>query len=571
MNYVSTFMTTAAVAALLSSCSFAAKLSGPSFGVGSSKKNPTASSPSGQQGSVAAAETAGPPEASIEKGAAPPWCNGYESPGDNHARWINVESNGWSFKTLNYMAKGGCDVVDAERAAKVQEWKGLYMQKFAASEADFIAAMRLYIAEDSFEAQQTAACEEVAVSEEAGAKDVALGGAFRYALQCGPHEGPGDLVYWADKPEISELHRAVIVDSCLGRSGEHSNFALCGWDMLNMNRKRLDQQLAETGWPEYGRVVAVEFFGQTQARSEALLAEMRKKAEKDEGYAAILEAPKAGHHAWMASYKSNKAAFQAAWAMEQIASDLNRKKAEGCGAKLRPLFQKHILTTVKGKTFKDVAEAQKAILDEVGYPLATSLVMCDAMESRFQAANQGYNFVKGARVTRGPRYAAHSAVLDAYNAVVEDRPRFKLGNAGSLGGMPSSNLAYKFYELTFNKLSFGKAAGEIKSIKTKGDVAHIDFEKVKYKDWENYGCKRTRRVARIHSDGSIEYEMNCKTRTVTRTSKEEPVTVPVEFASGLKRGQMVEFDLDKRVAIPVAVYKDKDKDKLIGLLGAVWR
>jgi len=83
---------------------------------------------------------------------------------------------------------------------------------------------------------------------------------------------------------------------------------------------------------------------------------------------------------------------------------------------------------------------------------------------------------------------------------------------------------------------------EIKSVKRSGTQAVVSFTVKKHEVEEPYACRRTNRVQRIQSDGTLDYEEHCKYRTKVVTEQPPPpVTVPAEEAGGLRPGELIQL------------------------------
>jgi hypothetical protein len=83
-------------------------------------------------------------------------------------------------------------------------------------------------------------------------------------------------------------------------------------------------------------------------------------------------------------------------------------------------------------------------------------------------------------------------------------------------------------------------AGIVRAVKKTGGMVEVAFKKDKYSYDEAYACKRTNRITRIDSDGSIHYEENCKYRKKTEVRENQPpVKLPENEARHLSPGQMV--------------------------------
>jgi hypothetical protein len=87
-----------------------------------------------------------------------------------------------------------------------------------------------------------------------------------------------------------------------------------------------------------------------------------------------------------------------------------------------------------------------------------------------------------------------------------------------------------------------RESGVVRSIKKDGDDAVITFATTKIKTYEHYGCVKTKRVERIHSDGKVQYEENCKVRDkIVESPGPKPVTLPASELSQVRAGDLVSF------------------------------
>ena len=346
-----------------------------------------------------------------------------------------------------------------------------------------------------------------------------------------------------------------------------NTFALCLPDMRKVDRGKLEKELGGLKLNAYGRVTAIMSFGSIKAKSAFLVAKWDGLAQKDEDWKRLLAAPDAGAKAWHQDFAAHKAAFEAVAQFEAKAATGSKKALAGCAPPLRKLF----IDYLAGRKVKSIEEARS--LDAVAYPLAVALMRCDVAEGRFLAAStaHGLFFANNAtREQRGPRHAGYYATLAVLNEILADREKFPLDRLPYLPGT-GRKVVEKAYSETFNQVSYDKAEGQIDKVKPGKETATVTFKTVKWKE-PTYKCKRTNRIARIDSDGNIQYEENCKvTGHETKTSTESPVEVPLDFVGGLKTGQMAAFALDtkggKRLGIPTGVYGDPDKKKFLGFYG----
>jgi hypothetical protein len=105
----------------------------------------------------------------------------------------------------------------------------------------------------------------------------------------------------------------------------------------------------------------------------------------------------------------------------------------------------------------------------------------------------------------------------------------------------------------------------VSSVRGAGKTRTIVFRKNKFTTDEEYGCKRTNRVIRIQSDGTLEYEENCKYRARTHIQDQHaPIEVPAAEAAHLRAGDLVVFASDGTAAYVLEV---KRNDKLVQVRG----
>lgn len=564
---------------LMAACKGQLTLSGLT---GKSKPSSSSSGSSSSSSSSGGPVTPPPEVGTFEEGKAPPWCKGYErSSSDSNLSWVKsyMEREGMSGKTLEYIAKASCDKTDSERQKLVAQWKADYKAAFMATDRDFVEAMTYGIMPqadgNAQQEQQCAAYKQR--DEEASEESKLLRQAEAWLLGCN-NQPDDDLLYYLDKPQITEIQRVAILHMCIPsdparEEKSRGEFAFCMNDMRSLDRAKFDKELAGMKLNLYGKVSLVQNFGIAKARAQFLLKQYAEKGKKDEEWQRLFDAPGKGWKDWLATFEANKAAFDAVKEFEKKAAKGSKKALADCGGGLRKLWFEHMK---KSKKVKDVETAQNTGTDAVGYPLLVAMMRCDAATERYlEVAAAQDLFMQRAKESRGPRYAAYEATMAVLNEIRNDREKFPLErmypNPPSMG----RSTWYKAYEQTFNKISYDRGTGQVKDVKKKGDVVNVSFKTVKWKEQEAYDCRDTRKVYRIRDDGTLEYYQKCKYKTVTRSSTLEPVVVPADFADGIKPGLMLDVMIDRRkdgtrFAIPKGVYKDPDKKKFLGTFGVVW-
>lgn len=88
----------------------------------------------------------------------------------------------------------------------------------------------------------------------------------------------------------------------------------------------------------------------------------------------------------------------------------------------------------------------------------------------------------------------------------------------------------------------GSSNAFVERVSGGGTSRTVVFKTDKIDSSESYDCVQTNRVIRINTDGTLEYEENCKSRPVTyRQLQHEPITLPAEEATGIRHGDLVVF------------------------------
>jgi len=514
--------------------------------------------------------------------AAPTWCEGYTpNPSDSSAHWVSsqLEREGYSFKTLGYMAKAACDKAgDEKRQAQVEEWRKAYLESFAETEADF-ARMMAFVLKPSAEQEKLSdeQCGAFELTDEMAPEDRTLARLMAGLAGCQVHRTGRNLeepLWWLDRAELTAVQRASLVDHCIGQYQSvkpgwvNPAFAFCMKDMKSLDREAFDKEIAALKFNEYGQTLAIHNFGEIKARADRLLAQYDGLAQKDPDWKRLLETAVAGHDDWMKTYEANKAVFETIDAFAAKTKLGSKKALEGCNDELRKLFIDH-LRAAKAKTLDD---AKAAGADAVGYPLLLAMNECNSATGRYLEVRTALNLFSNRTERRGPRHASYHATLAVLNEIRADREKFPMERLGSLPEV-GYDLNKKAEESTFNELSHDPAEGQITQVKAEGDFVKLTFKTVSWKE-PVYECKTTHRIRRIASDGTLEYEQSCKrTGTETRKSTEKPVFVPKAYAAGLKAGQMARLACDtktgKRIGIPTGVWADTGKTKFLGVFGAM--
>ncbi|MBK7860974.1 MAG: hypothetical protein IPJ65_20690 [Archangiaceae bacterium] len=373
----------------------------------------------------------------------------------------------------------------------------------------------------------------------------ALEGRFSRALERFGLGCPGRLVDQAngvplnaiDVPNgISSQLAAAVLANTLTTQGFHSNDGrLTGFAVANavlaLDPAKFESELS--GWKlnDLGALNAIETFYGVARAMKALEAEARARSA-----AVLLEAPKKGAQAFVASLSNTRSAIEVALSLE------DQKRAgslKGCAAKLYP----DLAAAVKGQT----ASLSELRLDGL---LSYKLTLCALSDPDAPVAARVFGYYAERSVpVRGPFTAAYLALLDAHNATASGAgakggfdPSARRGAAADAKGpfVPDSNpVAPPELELG-NTMSPGTLpAGVVKAVEKSGELTRITFRTEHYMV-PVLDCHETDKIDRITPDGTILYRSVCKkVGEREETATNEPIAVPAYAAAGVGPGSFL--------------------------------
>ena len=432
-----------------------------------------------------------------------------------------------------------------------------------------------------------AACKAFpAATEEDSERERLLRGATRASLGCADSDGApvwvsgthGDDVAWAlDALETppSELVRAYAVLQCLDEPDEIDDralaaYAACGSDARALDAAALEQQTA--AYPELARAQARLTFAAARRIAARYEAVARARAAEDPAWKRVLfDAPADGWKAWTTAYASHRADIDAARAYEARYTGASRKAARGCWDDTYGRFASYVASARPS----GLDGVKKAMTDPVGTILLESVVACaDAEKQELAAATFGSLF-GAARPARGPRYAAYFATLDALSDIRADRDRFPLEpDALARFFSPRSPVArWNGGAIAELDLARDDAGGVVKKVSRAGDGVRVEFKTDRWKA-PYYACTPNNRILQFRPDGTPVYGSDCVYKGEQWYEQtHDPIWVPASLAGGIKAGTFVRSNgsIERHDgawdSIPVEVYADKSRDRLVAYLG----
>jgi hypothetical protein len=471
----------------------------------------------------------------------------------------------------------------------VQSW----INKTGVTEAQAIEIIKLNLDADKMKADRDKLCASYKVDDEVDGETRAFTGAVKAMMCEGTWNGratygiPDGLeAYMDSNPNPEQLVRLAVILNQVGGyydadKAEDRDFLPYIRTQVDILAFKPDEALKALDQAPYkGNIYAKATLWQSVGVAKMNLAKFKgalaKRTADADWKELLVTAPQRGIAEWTKLAEEYKTELANSTAFEAKLFGPSKKAMKGCWPQLKADFLK-VAKTLDTKS-------QVAFEDALSHPVASTLfsrlVGCAAVDQ-----DPAYTSVLSARTAkmrkqRGPRAAAYYAALSSLGQILEDRTKFSV-KPEALGSMWFSELEkaisdnYSTSDSKIDVMGFvgDDGAAPVKSTKkTKGGI-EIQFVTDKIKVMSQ-SCTPTNRIQSIDTNGNVYYYQNCKDAglvTVDRTP--DPITVPEEWAENIKKGVWIEFAVSRghsaaeRIALPVAVYGDKNKKKLVNWYG----
>lgn len=337
---------------------------------------------------------------------------------------------------------------------------------------------------------------------------------------------------------LSELGRASWIIKCLGNQNEDATatlaWAICGGDVAALDLKKLEAELgaADISADSQDNVLreAREALEDAKKVGEAVTA----AAKSDPGVASLLKLAAEARTEWAAYASSHKDRIAQFLALKDAvrSSRTTAPAFTGCNDATQPAFAKLVRGTklpLDGGRDPMLSYASLLHTSIDGYLVSVSYGACafglhESGEALFVALAD----VPGGHARFGARSLALAKILDPGFA-----PKF-------------SDRELDFKKMTFEwrygvevpgARSFlattNPSAGIVAAVKPAGDVATVSFKSASYEacvEWMD-----TNRVERVHPDGTVSYQKECKRRGKVETEA-KPITSSTKFLGGVSAG-----------------------------------
>lgn len=539
---------------------------------------------------------------------AAPWCGAVKGGNEYHADGVRrgIESAMKYWSGLFQPARDLCNAKpdDPEAQKQVQVIEQMWINITGLPDKDAVASLAARLDEEKLKADKVKLCDQIDVSDEVLGEERAFVTAKRVLFGCAKKGWADNQPMWADSGERlpddlpffldvsagdpDELVRlASVLQSVRVLSNKDSDYfekQLAGTyvrDQVDYRAVNLDAVAKLLDTPPYkgnlwARTIGLESVGVARAGIDAVEAEVKKRASKDPDWKEFLvTAPERGVAEWRASAAKWKDVLARSNDFERKYFGPSKRAARGCLAGLRGDFEK-VAKTLKHDSAQELRES---LSDPVASLLYQRMVLCISIDDDANWAGQLRAIGADVRYARGPRVAAYWASVEALGKILADRERFpvKMADMFLFKDNTIYDAALKEAADSKNKQDpmgyVGDSGnGVVATVKKSGGGVEVAFVKVRHQEM-GYSCTDTNHVLAIRPNGTLVYRQNCKqTGLYWVDNTPGAITIPAAWAGGVTPGRWLEFKSERgkpptRRALPVSVYADKSKKKLVNWMG----
>ncbi len=511
----------------------------------------------------------------------PKWCAGYNGASDTSSGSIEDEAKNTGYgtdKVAQTIAKASCAYRKSPEDTKkirdrVVAGRAKFITATGFTEVEADEMFTLQMDKKRVEADSKEFCKAIKVDEaDVTPHEFSQFKARKY-LVCDQGYGGGEY----DWTDLTELEKVAQVHNCFRAvagnfSSETDKFArkpsvMVEFASCNVLATRIDSTkfmaeiAADARFNRYAALWAKAMLTDTLARTATVQAEYKKiGAKKPVLQELLFTAPEKGYADFMTMYEANKAVLDKA---RMLLAGANRikdlaKTDPGCAATYEPL----VVKAMGDKHPADLDAVKAAFQDAFLFYTGLAFATCEAIDGHDLVASAYLARMRGGRVAGAPIDAATAAVFGVLFA-----------NSDDIDGVRDMTLQRMApaMRLEVKPPPSAESQAVIASVApAKGDLVKVTFKKDVWIE-QLYNCKETNRIDRIDDNGKLVYRQSCTPAgTVKHVDKEEPVLVEKRFAGALKANRLLEMRVTsggERVAMPLTVYADKDKKKLVGYLG----
>jgi hypothetical protein len=447
---------------------------------------------------------------------------------------------------------------------------------------------------DRYKSEKTKLCKALEVSSEARGEEKAFGDARRMLFGC-----KDDDALWTNSSvgvdeAVSAYLDATVTPDELARLAwltsrtryifnEHDTyfdkkllaFVVDQLDLQTFDEKAALAQLdaAPYAGNTFARAVVLESIGNLRAAKAAIQVEIDAKSKDADWKELLVTAPQRGIAEWTKQTAPYKDELARSAAFEKKFFAPSRSEARGCW---KPLLA-DVAKVIKPLDRADPAKLQIGLSQPVPSLLFSRLAACAAVDQDGAWSSVLVTAAKELRFARGPRAAAYYAAFDALANIKADRSGFPI-DQGDLRLWKTNELLDEASTLAIraqkdskiDSMGFVADTGEsvVQSVKKTADGVAVTFVAKRHQQMLTE-CKPTNRILKIEADGTLVYEHICHPKGLVWVDDTVGgIVVPEVMAANIKAGSIVRFQAARgkapdRKALPLEVYADKSKKKLV--------
>jgi hypothetical protein len=387
--------------------------------------------------------------------------------------------------------------------------------------------------------------------------------ALRIGMGCADGGNASWMSWWMDRGANidSQVEKLGWLYSAFAYSARVVSFqtgALALHDAQSFDQEAFFAELAERGADD--QVIAKAIIQYYKTRTK--LGEWTKhyQDELGEDYATLTKAAEDGFQSWVAAYQKDRAAVDFAFQMEEAKLEGDMRRFQGCSEKARQFATDYVLRNEP----QSIEDIQSAAAQPIGTLIVAAAYECEKALDRPLEAAVYAEMLKGAAVSRGPRFAARLALVRAVGEIKKMKTRFPLRARDFMPEAPRDGFGHA------SAGYFESGQGVVARAKKKADTVEVSFKK---ESWNEpiYKCVETHRLDRIEADGTLVYRKKCrKTGSKKMSSQEKPITLPASAAAGIRPGSFLVVARSKKNSsegLPRRVYASKKRDKIVNFYG----
>ncbi len=343
-------------------------------------------------------------------------------------------------------------------------------------------------------------------------------------------------------PRLSELGRASMIESCLGR-GRPDPFlvlawAACGPDVAVLDLKKLEAELVAEGVAPDSRAQVIARANSNLATAKSIGEFIENAAKTDGGIAEVLKAGESARAEWATFEGANREAIDRYLALKDAvrSGKTDDKGFDGCFEATQAPFAKIVHATkvpyqVSGDPIPSYVSYMMATTE--GYVATVSYAACAyAQDSKTgeglyaAAANQD-----GGNVRIGPRSLTIAKAL---------APSFKPKFADTHFNFSTVQTGWR-YGITMPNINTRTAiatpgGGTVGSTKANGAMTNVNFKGgtvMECAEWRNTG-----KITGTNTNGSVIYEQTCVKQNSVK-NEVSSVEFPTKYMGGIAPGVSV--------------------------------